>query len=100
MSNFEKLPHFIEANGKTYQLMVYPNFMGNMVVSYRQMNDSTKYLCAVCIEEKNKPKKIEDTIGWLNEYIGNERTFPNACKMLYEYVQKNILNGSFVQVAK
>lgn len=88
MNKIESLPKEIRLNGTMYSPHVYITAFGSWCISYRNFANTSDYLCSVCVEPDNEPRKIEDTIGYLNEYIGNARTLDDAIDMIGEYVKR------------
>ncbi len=93
MNLIESLVKNIEYNGKIYTPRLYLTAWDNWCVSYRNPVDIKDYICSVCVEPDNEPRNIEDTIGYLNEYIGNARTLDDAVIMINNYIKKNFINN-------
>jgi hypothetical protein len=94
MNIIETLPKTIEVNNEHYQLEVHVTAWDNLCIGYIEMFKKEgaqwrEHICSVCVEPDHEPRKIEDTIGYLNEGIGNARTLDDAALMLKEYVEKN-----------
>lgn len=95
MNIIETLPKAIRHNDILYVLSVYVTAWNNLCVCYKEAfkhegHDFQEILVSVCVEPDNEPRTIESTIGcFLNEYVGNARTFDDAAQMLKEYVEKN-----------
>lgn len=90
MNRVETLVKDIRINDKHYCPSIYLTAYGNWCVSYCNVSDLKDYLCSVCVEPDNKPRNIEDTIGYLNEYIGNARTLNDAIDMINKYISKYV----------
>ena len=88
MNKIESLPKVINVNGECYQPRIYLTAWNNWCISYRNICDAKDHLCSVCVEPNNEPRKIEDTIGYLNEHIGNAKTLDDSIDMIAEYVKK------------
>ena len=96
MNIIETLPKTFEYNDTMYTLSLHVTAWDRLCICYREMLRKTptsvrEILCSVCVESENKPRKIEDTIGYLNEGVGNARTLDDAALMLKEYVEKNFV---------
>lgn len=87
MNKIELLQKDIKINDKWYEPHIYLTAWNNWCVSYRNINNHKDYLCSVCVEPEKEPIKIEDTIGCLNEYIGNAKTFDDAIDMITNYLK-------------
>ena len=87
MNKVELLPKNLKINDKWYQPRLYITAFGKWCIAYKNMGDLNDHLCSVCVEPENKPRKIEETIGYLNEGIGNARTLNAAANMLKKYVE-------------
>lgn len=97
MNIIETLPRTINVNGVHYQIELHVTIFDKLCISYREMFKKEgafgrESICSVCVEPENEPRKIEDTIGCLNEGIGNARTLDDAAIMLKEYVENNYKN--------
>ena len=90
MNKIELLPKDIYFNDELYQIGLWVTAFGRLCIGYRMALD-TKHesLFSVCVEPENEPRKIDDTIGYLNEYIGNARTLDEACEELVNYIEKH-----------
>ena len=94
MNKIELLPKNLEFEDTIYQLRMWVTFKGYLCIGYvnpfKPLNGS---LFSVCVEPENEPRKIEDTIGYLNEYIGNAKTLDDACDMINEYINTHFINN-------
>ena len=88
MNKVELLPKKLKINDKWYQPRLYITAFDKWCITYNNVIDLNDHFCSVCVEPENEPRKIEDTIGYLNEYIGNTRTLDDAIDMIYNYVKK------------
>lgn len=88
MNKIEYLIKSVNVNGKCYVPHVYLTAWNNWCISYCNIGNFHDYLCSVCIEPKNQPRNIEDTID-LNEHIGNARNIDDAVDMITNYINKN-----------
>lgn len=86
MNIIEKLPKSFHKNDNYYVLNIYPNAWNNLTISYRNFRDKHDYVCSVCIEPKNSIRRIENTIGYLNERIGNAPTFDEGVQLILDYL--------------
>lgn len=89
----KKLPQLIE-NPVTEQLLepiIYPTAWGNWCIAYKEFmpneNKKHKRVFSVVVEPNRDPVKIEDTLGTINEYIGNAPSFEEAVIMIVNYIQ-------------
>ena len=90
MNRIEQLPKDIYYNDDLYQLNMWVTAFGHLCIGYRlALNSKHDSLFSVCVEPENEPRKIEDTIGYLNEYIGNTKTLDDACEALLNYIEKH-----------
>ena len=64
------------------------DLMIDFCIAYKNIVKPSDHLCSVVIEPENEPIKIEDTVGYLNEYVGNTKTFGDAVTMLIEYLKR------------
>jgi len=92
MNIIETLEKSISANDKFYSPCIYPTAWDKWCIAYVNMFDKTDKLCSVCVEPENDPVEIEDTIGMLNDHVGNARSLDDAVKMIKDYVEKNYLH--------
>ena len=88
MNKVELLPKDLKINGKWYQPRLYITAFGKWCIAYKNIVKPSDHLCSVVIEPENEPIKIEDTVGYLNEYVGNTKTFGDAVTMLIEYLKR------------
>jgi len=87
MNKIELLPKDIKIGDKWYQPRIYLTAWGNWCIAYKDIcNKTAHHLCSVCIEPNNEPLKIEDTIGCINEKVGNARTIDDAVDMIIDYI--------------
>ena len=91
MNIIETLPKTFEHNGVMYTLSMHVTAFDKLCICYREMFGERKILCSVCVEPNNDPIKIENTIGTINEYVGNARSLDDAAKMLKDYVNKTYI---------
>lgn len=98
-----KLPVLIESKetGKLYEPNIYRTAWGKWCIAYKEMyykpadfstvskDAISRRPFSVVIEPDRDPIRIEDTIGCLNEYIGNAPSFKEAVTMITDYVHKN-----------
>ena len=91
MNTIESLPRTFKSNGTSYTLCMHVTAFDRLCICYRELiqryDGSRPILCSVCVEPENDPVKIEDTIGTLNEYVGNARTLDDAAEILKTYVE-------------
>ena len=87
MNKVETLLKDINVGGVLYMPQIYVTAFGRWCVSYCQALGKNESLCSVCVEPENAPRRIEDTIGCLNEYIGNAKTLDDAVDMINEYIK-------------
>lgn len=89
-----KLPQFIEnkENNTLLQPIIYPTAWGKWCIAYKELAfdpaNKPKKIFAVVIEPDKDPVRIEDTIGYMNEYIGNAPSFEEAITMVLDYINK------------
>ena len=91
----KKLPQLIE-NPETAQLLepiIYPTAWGKWCIAYKGFlpneNKKHKKVFSVVIEPDRDPVRIEDTLGTMNEYIGNAPSFEEAINMILVYIYTN-----------
>jgi hypothetical protein len=91
----KKLPQLIE-NPETEQLLVpiiYPTAWGKWCIAYKEViNDANarpNKKFSVVVEPDKDPVRIEDTIGTMNENIGNAPSFEKAIYMILVYIYTN-----------
>ena len=89
MNIIETLPKTFEYGRVMYSLSMHVTAFNRLCICYREMLGNRTILCSVCVEPENEPIKIENTIGTINEYVGNAQTLDDAAEMLKEYVEKN-----------
>ena len=87
-NEIEFLPKTIKIGDDWYQPRIYLTAWDKWCIAYKNIVKPSDYLCSVVVEPENEPVKIEDTVGYLNEYIGNARTFNDAIDMIIKYVKK------------
>ena len=89
INEIEFLPKNIKIGDKMYQPKIYLTAWNKWCIAYINIIKTSEHLCSVVIEPENDPIKIEDTIGcYLNEYVGNAKTFGDAVTMLIEYLKR------------
>lgn len=88
-----KLPQLIE-NPDTAQLLepiIYPTAWGKWCIAYKEFmpneNKKHKRVFSVVVEPDRDPVRIEDTLGTINENIGNAPSFKEAVIMIVNYIQ-------------
>ena len=91
----KKLPQVIE-NRETAELLepiIYPTAWGKWCIAYKDFlpneNKKHKRVFSVVVEPDRDPVKIEDTLGTMNEYIGNAPSFEEAINMILVYINTN-----------
>jgi hypothetical protein len=91
----KKLPQVIE-NPETAELLepiIYPTAWGKWCIAYKDFlpneNKKHKKVFSVVVEPDREPVKIEDTLGTMNEYIGNAPSFEEAINMILVYINTN-----------
>lgn len=91
----KKLPQLIE-NPETAQLLepiIYPTAWGKWCIAYKEIvfdiNKKSKKIFSVVVEPDRDPVRIEDTLGTMNEYIGNAPSFEEAIYMILVYIYTN-----------
>ena len=90
-----KLPQVIE-NPETAELLepiIYPTAWGKWCIAYKDFlpneNKKHKKAFSVVVEPDRDPVKIEDTLGTMNEYVGNAPSFDEAINMILVYIYTN-----------
>lgn len=89
-----KLPQLIEnkENNKLLEPIIYPTAWGKWCIAYKELmfdaNTRHNKRFSVIIEPDRDPVRIEDTIGCMNEYIGNAPSFEEAITMVLDYINK------------
>ena len=89
-----KLPQLIEnkENNKLLEPIIYPTAWGKWCIAYKELifdvNVRPNKRFSVIIEPDRDPVRIEDTIGYMNEYIGNAPSFEEAITMVLDYINK------------
>lgn len=89
MNKIETLVKNVIANGKLFSPRVFLTAWDKWCVSYTDVLDRKNNLCSVTVEPENEPIKIEDTIGCMNEYVGNAKSLDDAVDMIDEYIRSN-----------
>ena len=94
MNKIELLPKDIYVNDTLYQIRLWVTAFGKLCIGYknimsRNILDKNVHLFSVCVEPENEPISIENTIGYLNEYVGNARTLDDACDELMKWINQN-----------
>lgn len=90
-----KLPQLIENrdNNRLLEPIIYPTAWGKWCIAYKEIaldiNKKPEKIFSVVVEPDREPVRIEDTIGCLNEYIGNAPTFNEAITMIVDYIYNN-----------
>lgn len=91
----KKLPQVI-GNLETAELLepiIYPTAWGKWCIAYKTFlpneNKKHKKVFSVVVEPDRDPVKIEDTLGTMNEYIGNAPSFEEAINMILVYIYTN-----------
>ena len=92
MNIIETLVKSIRANDKFYSPCTYLTAWDKWCIAYVNIFDKTDKLCSVCVEPENDPVEIENTIGTMNDRVGNARSLDDAAKMIKDYVEKNYLS--------
>ena len=89
----KKLPQLIE-NPETAELLepiIYPTAWGKWCIAYKEFlpneNKRHKRVFSVVVEPDRDPVRIEDTLGTINENIGNAPSFEEAITMIVNYIQ-------------
>jgi hypothetical protein len=89
-----KLPQVIENrnNNRLLEPIIYPTAWGKWCIAYKEiafdMSKKPTKVFSVVVEPDRDPVRIEDTIGSMNEYIGNAPTFEEAITMIVDYIDK------------
>lgn len=90
-----KLPRFIISRKNKHLLepTIYITAWDKWCIAYQEMlaSDDTNIKFkefSVIIEPDRDPVRIEDTIGCMNEHIGNAPTFNEAIDMIVDYIDK------------
>lgn len=90
-----KLPQLIE-NPETAELLepiIYPTAWGKWCIAYKEFlpneNKRHKRVFSVVVEPDRDPVRIEDTLGTINENIGNAPSFEEAITMILDYIHNN-----------
>lgn len=89
-----KLPQLIEnkENNKLLEPIIYPTAWSKWCIAYKELvfdaNARPNKKFSVIIEPDKDPVRIEDTIGCMNEYIGNAPSFEEAITMVLDYINK------------
>lgn len=90
----DKLPQLIENrdNNRLLEPIIYPTAWGKWCIAYKELafdiTKKPKKIFAVVVEPDKDPTRIEDTIGYMNEYIGNAPSFDEAINMVLCYINK------------
>ena len=90
-----KLPQLIEnkENNKLLEPIIYPTAWGKWCIAYKELifdaNTRPNKRFSVIIEPDKDPVRIEDTIGYMNEYIGNAPSFEEAVNIVLNYINKH-----------
>ena len=90
-----KLPQLIENrdNNNLLEPIIYPTAWGKWCIAYKNVTfdptNKPKKIFSVVVERDRDPVRIEDTIGCMNEYIGNAPSFEEAINMLLVYIYDN-----------
>jgi NAD-dependent DNA ligase len=75
-----------------YDLIGYTVKSPKWCIAYKELAldviKKPKKIFSVVIEPDRDPVRIEDTIGCMNEYIGNAPTFNEALDMIVDYIDK------------
>ena len=91
----KKLPQLIEnrENGRLMGPIIYPTAWGKWCITYKELafdvDKRAKKIFSVVVEPDRDPIRIEDTVGTMNEYIGNAPSFEEAVVMIVEYIKNN-----------
>ena len=84
-----KLPRLIVSRKINHHLLepvIYITAWGKWCIAYQDIHEKE---FSVVIEPDRDPIRIEDTIGCMNEYVGNAPTFNEAVDMIVDYAYKN-----------
>lgn len=90
-----KLPQLIENrdNNRLLEPIIYPTAWGKWCIAYKEIafdtDKKSKKIFSIVVDPDNAPVCIEDTIGCLNEYVGNAPTFEEAINMILIYIYSN-----------
>lgn len=91
----KKLPQLIEnrENGRLMGPIIYPTAWGKWCITYKELvfdvDERAKKIFSVIVEPDRDPVSIEDTVGTMNEYIGNAPSFEEAITMILVYIYDN-----------
>lgn len=94
-NTLNKLPQLIENrdNNRLLEPIIYPTAWGKWCIAYKEVAFDTdkraKKIFSVVIEPDRDPVRIEDTIGCMNEYVGNAPSFEEAITMILVYIYDN-----------
>lgn len=89
MRKIIELPRMIEDNdGNTFQPRIFVTIFDKWCISYENIQTCLN-LFSVVIEPDKEIFPIEQSIGTLNEGIGDAPSFDDAVKMINEYISKN-----------
>ena len=91
-----KLPRLIVSRKINHHLLepvIYITAWGKWCIAYQDIleyeDSNIKFKeFSVVIEPDRDPVRIEDTIGCMNEHIGNAPTFNEAIDMIVDYIDK------------
>ena len=90
-----KLPQLIENrdNNRLLEPVIHTTAWGKWCITYQEImkydTNRKRKEFSVVIETDRDPVRIEDTIGTMNEYIGNAPTFDEAITMILVYIYDN-----------
>lgn len=88
-----KLPQLIESKEDNILLepIIYPTAWSKWAISYKEVLSGGRpnKRFSVVIEPDRDPVRIEDTIGTINDYIGNAPSFEDAVIMIVNYIKEN-----------
>lgn len=89
----KKLPQLIETKEDNILLepIIYPTAWSKWAISYIEVLSGGRPIkrFTVVIEPDRDPVRIEDTIGTINDYIGNAPSFEEAVIMIVNYIKEN-----------
>lgn len=89
MRKIIELPRMIEDNdGNMFHPIIYVTVFDKWCISYENIQTCLN-LFSVVIEPDKEIFPIEQSIGTINERIGDAPTFDDAIKMINEYISKN-----------
>ena len=89
MRKIIELPRMIEDNdGNTFQPRIFVTIFDKWCICYENVQTRSKQF-SVVIEPDKEIFPIEQSIGTLNEGIGDAPSFDDAVKMINEYISKN-----------